>query len=45
MVNKNTAEIIAVRDHVKGLEIQSKETEVTVKKLKDRIAALQEKQE
>ncbi|CAI5641402.1 unnamed protein product [Oreochromis niloticus] len=45
MVKKNTAEIIAVRDHVKGLEIQSKETEVTVKKLKDRIAALQEKQE
>lgn len=45
MVNKNTAEIIALQDHVKGLEMQSKETETTVKQLQDRIAALQEKQE
>ncbi|CAK6981271.1 unnamed protein product, partial [Scomber scombrus] len=36
MVNKNTAKIIAVQEHVKGLGIQCKATDDTVKKLNDR---------
>lgn len=45
IVNKNTAEIIVVQEHVKSLEIQYEKTNDTVKKLNDRISALQEKQE
>lgn len=41
MVNKNTAEIIAVQEHV-SLELQCEATDDTVKKL---ISALREKQE
>lgn len=45
MVNKNTAEIIAVQEHVKSLELQCEATNDTVKKLNDQISALREKQE
>ncbi len=45
MVNKNTTEIIAVQEQVKGIEIQCKATDDTVKKPSNQTTALQERQE
>ncbi|CAM4286940.1 unnamed protein product [Leuciscus chuanchicus] len=45
MVMKNTAEIARVQENVKGLEIQWKGTEDTVKKMSDQMTILREKQE
>lgn len=45
MVNKNTAEIIVMQEHVKDLGMQCKETDDTVKKLNEWMTGLQERQE
>lgn len=45
MVLKNTAEIETVKENMKGLEMQSKETGDSVLSLKNQLATMQEKQD
>lgn len=44
-VNKNTAEIVVMQEHMKDLGIQCKATDDIVKKLNERATAIQERQE
>lgn len=45
MVNKNTAEITVMQEHMKDLGMQCKATDDIVKKLSERTTAIQERQE